>query len=72
MDNSGNERRTVEHLNYCRQATQALQNAEMTHPQSDVRRDCTTALNAMQKASKFLLPDGGECFQTPSFVVLMA
>lgn len=49
----------MEHLNYCRQATKVLRDFEMTHPRDDVRRECTTAINAMYKAAKFLLPDGG-------------
>lgn len=49
----------MEHLNYCRQATKPLQEAERAHSDEVVRRECGTALNAMAKAAKFMLPDGG-------------
>lgn len=46
-------------LNYCRQATQSLRNSEITNLRADVRQECTTAINTIHKATKFLLPDGG-------------
>ena len=49
----------MEHMNYCRQATKPLQDAERTHSDEVVRRECGMALNAMAKAAKFMLPDGG-------------
>lgn len=49
----------MERLNYCRQATLTLRHSEITHPLEYVRQECTTALNTMHKAEKFLLPDGG-------------
>lgn len=49
----------TENMNYCRQATKQLQDAERAHIDEAVRRDCRTAINAMAKAVKFMLPDGG-------------
>ncbi len=49
----------MEHMNHCRQATKTLQYNERSHHDEVVRRECGTALNAMAKAAKFMLPDGG-------------
>ncbi len=49
----------MEHMNFCRQATKPMQEAEKMHDDEVVRRECGMALNAMAKAAKFMLPDGG-------------
>ena len=43
----------MEHMNYCRQATKPLQDAERTHSDEVVRCVFGTALNAMVKAAKY-------------------
>jgi hypothetical protein len=55
----------MEHMNFCRQATQTLQLAEKLHTDETVRRECSIALNSMSKAAKFMLPDGGRLLPDP-------
>lgn len=60
----------MEPLNHCRQALPTLEWNAAQHPNPKVRDECAMALQAIGKAVKFLVPDGGRVMVDPQLRAL--